>query len=131
MGWWYLPYGEGPNVAIRHLELRDVTLEAHDLGTGEPVVFIQTALIADELLPLARELALADGFRRIVYHRRGYVGSSPVAGQARSGAMRPTPARRCWLPFGSNAPTLLACPTAALWPFSSRPTHPTVCAVSS
>jgi pimeloyl-ACP methyl ester carboxylesterase len=67
-------------VAIRHLELRDVTLEAHELGTGEPVVFIQTALIADELLPLARELALADGFRRIVYHRRGYVGSSPVAG---------------------------------------------------
>jgi pimeloyl-ACP methyl ester carboxylesterase len=67
-------------VAIRRLELCDVTLEAHDLGSGEPVVFIQTALIADELLPLASELALADGFRRIVYHRRGYAGSSPVDG---------------------------------------------------
>jgi pimeloyl-ACP methyl ester carboxylesterase len=67
-------------VAVRHLELRDVALEAHDLGSGEPVVFIQTALIANELLPLASEPALADSFRRIVYHRRGYAGSSPVAG---------------------------------------------------
>ncbi|WP_052668852.1 alpha/beta fold hydrolase [Nitriliruptor alkaliphilus] len=67
-------------MAIRQHELRDLVLEAHDLGTGEPVVFIQTALIADELLPLAKELPLADGFRRIVYHRRGYAGSSPVAG---------------------------------------------------
>jgi pimeloyl-ACP methyl ester carboxylesterase len=67
-------------LAVRHIELRDVTLEAHDLGSGEPVVFIQTALIADELLPLASEPPLADGFRRIVYHRRGYAGSSPVGG---------------------------------------------------
>lgn len=67
-------------MAVRHLELRDVTLEVNDLGSGEPVVFIQTALIADELLPLASELPLADGFRRIVYHRRGYAGSSPVDG---------------------------------------------------
>ena len=55
-------------------------LEFHDLGSGEPVVFIQTALIVDELLPLARELPLAEGFRGIVYHRRGYAGSSAVVG---------------------------------------------------
>jgi pimeloyl-ACP methyl ester carboxylesterase len=67
-------------VAVRQLALRDVTLEAHDLGSGDPLVFIQTALIADELLPLASELPLADDFRRIVYHRRGYAGSSLVAG---------------------------------------------------
>ncbi len=67
-------------MAIRHLKLRDVTLKVHDLGSGEPVLFIQTALIADELLPLASELSLADDFRRIVYHRRGYAGSSPVDG---------------------------------------------------
>jgi pimeloyl-ACP methyl ester carboxylesterase len=67
-------------MAIRHIELRDATLELHDLGSGEPVVFIQTAWVADELLPLASEPSLADGFRRIVYHRRGYAGSSPVDG---------------------------------------------------
>lgn len=67
-------------MAVQCLELHDVMLEFHELGSGEPVVFVQTALIADELLPLASELPLADGFRRIVYHRRGYAGSSPVEG---------------------------------------------------
>lgn len=48
-------------------------------GSGEPVVFIQTALTADELWPLAEDPAL-DGYRRILYHRRGYAGSTPVEG---------------------------------------------------
>lgn len=52
-------------------------LEVFVWGSGEPVVFIQTALTADELRPLAEDPAL-DGYRRIVYHRRGYGGSSPV-----------------------------------------------------
>jgi pimeloyl-ACP methyl ester carboxylesterase len=43
-------------------------------------VFVQTALTADELLPSASEAALAEGYRKVVYHRRGYAGSSPVAG---------------------------------------------------
>jgi pimeloyl-ACP methyl ester carboxylesterase len=38
-------------------------------------VFVQTALIADELVPLATQPALRDGFRKILYHRRGYTGS--------------------------------------------------------
>jgi pimeloyl-ACP methyl ester carboxylesterase len=67
-------------MATQDLELRDATLEFHDLGSGEPVVFIQTALVADELLAVASDRSLADGFRRIVYHRRGYAGSSPVDG---------------------------------------------------
>lgn len=57
----------------------DGHLEVSDDGTGEAIVFIQTALTADELRPLAVEPALAD-YRRIVYHRRGYAGSSPVDG---------------------------------------------------
>lgn len=57
----------------------DARLEVSDWGSGEPVVFIQTALTADELRPVATDPAL-DGYRRIVYHRRGYAGSSPVAG---------------------------------------------------
>ena len=55
----------------------DAELEVTDWGSGEPLVFIQTALTADELLPLARDEALA-GYRKIVYHRRGYAGSSPA-----------------------------------------------------
>lgn len=49
-----------------------------DEGSGEPVVFIQTALTADELTPLADRLR--DRFRTILYHRRGYGQSAPTAG---------------------------------------------------
>lgn len=59
--------------------VQGAVLEVADWGTGEPVVFIQTALMADELLPLAARPAL-DGYRRILYHRRGYAGSSRVEG---------------------------------------------------
>lgn len=41
---------------------------------------MQTALTADELVPIARQPVLGDGFRTIVYHRRCYCGSSPVEG---------------------------------------------------
>lgn len=51
-----------------------------DGGVGEPVVLIRTALLADELLPLAREMRKLGGYRTIAYHRRGYGGSDPVAG---------------------------------------------------
>ncbi|WP_182377190.1 alpha/beta hydrolase [Nocardioides sp. WS12] len=47
-----------------------------DLGAGDAVLFIQTGLGADELLPLAREPALA-GRRRLLPHRRGYTGTGP------------------------------------------------------
>lgn len=49
-----------------------------DEGSGEPVVLIQTALTADEMVPLADRLG--DRFRTIVYHRRGYGGSTPTRG---------------------------------------------------
>ena len=57
----------------------DARLEVLDVGSGAPVVFVQTALTADELRPVAADPAL-DDHRRIVYHRRGYAGSSPVEG---------------------------------------------------
>jgi pimeloyl-ACP methyl ester carboxylesterase len=43
-------------------------------------VLVQTALTADELRPLADQPGLRNGYRRILYHRRGYAGSSPVQG---------------------------------------------------
>lgn len=54
-------------------------LEVASWGAGEPVVCIQTALTADELLPVASHPALA-GHRKVLYHRRGYEGSTAVAG---------------------------------------------------
>lgn len=67
------------------MDLRSVAvpggeLEVAEWGAGEPIVFIQTALTADELLPLASHPVLEDGFHKILYHRRGYAASSPVEG---------------------------------------------------
>jgi len=53
-----------------------VVLEYEKSGTGEPVVFIHGALIADAFLPLVHATDLAQAFQLIVYHRRGYAGSS-------------------------------------------------------
>ena len=63
------------------MRFRGARLEVFDWGSGEPVLFIQTALTADELRPLATDPGL-DGYRKILYHRRGYAGSSPQDGQA-------------------------------------------------
>jgi pimeloyl-ACP methyl ester carboxylesterase len=53
-------------------------LEVIAEGNGEPVLLIQTALLAEELRPLCQEPALA-GYRLIRFHRRGYAGSSPAS----------------------------------------------------
>jgi pimeloyl-ACP methyl ester carboxylesterase len=60
------------------LKVNGVGLEVSDWGSGEPIVFVQTALTADELLPLAQEPPLERGYHKIVYHRRGYAGSDPL-----------------------------------------------------
>jgi pimeloyl-ACP methyl ester carboxylesterase len=65
----------------RSVAVPGARLEVFDWGSGEPVLFVQTALTADELRPLATDPAL-DGYRKILYYRRGYAGSSPVDGQA-------------------------------------------------
>lgn len=53
-----------------------VTLEYEVSGTGEPVVTIHGALIADAFRPLLAEPSLAGQYRLIIYHRRGYAGRS-------------------------------------------------------
>ncbi|NYI43437.1 pimeloyl-ACP methyl ester carboxylesterase [Nocardioides aromaticivorans] len=53
-------------------------LDVTDLGDGPDVLLlVQTALTADELLPVAQEPALA-GWRRVLPHRRGYDASGPA-----------------------------------------------------
>ena len=51
-------------------------------GTGEPIVFIHGAFIADTFRPLLAEPSLAGRYRLILYHRRGYAGSSHANGLA-------------------------------------------------
>ncbi len=67
-------------MSVRSVPVPGAELEVFDWGSGEPVVFVQTALTADELRPLANEPALDHGYRKIVYHRGGYAGSSAVEG---------------------------------------------------
>ncbi len=60
--------------------INDVDLEYDDRGDGEPVLFIHGALLADAFAPLLAQPALADRYRLVSYHRRGYAGSSPHTG---------------------------------------------------
>jgi len=55
-------------------------LEVEVSGSGEPMVLIQTALSADELRPLAEQRLVREGYRTILYRRRGYGASSPAEG---------------------------------------------------
>jgi pimeloyl-ACP methyl ester carboxylesterase len=48
-------------------------------GSGDPVVLIHAATIADGFLPLAVQPPLAERFRLIRYHRRGYGQSSRIS----------------------------------------------------
>jgi pimeloyl-ACP methyl ester carboxylesterase len=65
---------------MERAEVDGITLEYEVSGSGEPVVFIHGALIADAFRPLVAEPSLADRYQLITYHRRGYVGSSRTPG---------------------------------------------------
>ena len=55
-------------------EINGVTLEVWDKGSGEPVVFVHGAM-GDECFAVLAELARADQYRLIHYHRRGWGNS--------------------------------------------------------
>lgn len=55
-------------------------LEHGALGTGEPVLLIHGAILADAYAPLLAQPALTEHYRLIHYHRRGFAGSSRHAG---------------------------------------------------
>lgn len=59
-------------------EIDGIELEVHDRGSGEPVVFIHA--VRDEWYAVLAEPALADHYRLVHYHRRGY-GNSSADGQ--------------------------------------------------
>jgi pimeloyl-ACP methyl ester carboxylesterase len=66
--------------ALERASLDGAELEYEVSGTGEPVVFIHGAFIADTFRPLLAEPSLAGRYRLIHYHRRGYAGSSRASG---------------------------------------------------
>lgn len=65
---------------MRLISIGEADLEVDVRGSGEPVVLIQTALTADQFLPLADQPSLRDAYRVILFHRRGYGNSSRVDG---------------------------------------------------
>jgi len=56
---------------LQKAEINGVTLELWDRGSGEPVVFVHGSM-GDECAAVLVEPALANQFRVIHYHRRGY-----------------------------------------------------------
>ncbi len=65
---------------MERVSIDGAELEYEISGSGEPVVFIHGALIADTFRLLLAESRLASRYRLILYHRRGYAGSSRSSG---------------------------------------------------
>jgi pimeloyl-ACP methyl ester carboxylesterase len=60
---------------MEHAKVNGIELEYEVVGTGEPMLLIHGAHLADALQPLVAEPAL-ERFQRIRYHRRGLGGST-------------------------------------------------------
>jgi pimeloyl-ACP methyl ester carboxylesterase len=65
---------------MQRARIDGVELEYATVGTGDPVVCIHGALVADIFQPLQREPSIASHYHLITYRRRGYAGSSRVPG---------------------------------------------------
>lgn len=64
---------------MQNAKINGVQLEYEVKGSGEPLLLISPVL-ADGFVPLVAEPALADRYRVVVYHKRGWVGSTPTPG---------------------------------------------------
>ena len=58
------------------IEINGAELEIRERGSGQPVVFIHGGM-GDECAAVVKERVLADHYRVIDYHRRGWGRSSP------------------------------------------------------
>lgn len=78
-----------PQSDLRRVDLGAVQLEFHERGSGEPVLLIHAALLADWFAPLLAQERLTGTHHLISYHRVGFAGSShataplSIADQAR------------------------------------------------
>lgn len=65
---------------MERVDIAGITLEYEVSESGEPMVLIHGALIADTFRPLLAEPSLTDRYQLIAYHRRGYGGSTHTPG---------------------------------------------------
>jgi pimeloyl-ACP methyl ester carboxylesterase len=63
---------------MQRAELDGISLEYEVRGTGEPVLLVHGALVADWFAPLIAESYLTEHYSLIHYHRIGYRGSTHV-----------------------------------------------------
>ena len=73
-----LPKPQRLEGSMEHVDVNGAMLEYAVTGTGEPVICIHGAFVADTFQPLRTEPSLASRHQLITYHRRGYAGSSRV-----------------------------------------------------
>ena len=66
--------------SMQQASLAGATLEYEVRGEGDPVLLIHGSHIAASFLPLAAVPTLADHYRLIRYHRRGFAGSTRFDG---------------------------------------------------
>ncbi len=64
---------------MKKAKINGVELEYEVQGTGEPLLLISPVL-ADGFVPLLAERELADRYKVVVYHKRGWVGSTRTPG---------------------------------------------------
>ena len=65
--------------AMKRAEINGAELDIRDRGSGEPVVFVHGGM-GDECAAVVKEPALADHYRVIDYHRRGWGNSERPEG---------------------------------------------------
>ena len=64
-----------PGKRMQSVRVNGMQLEYQETGSGEPVLLI-SPVVADGFLPLVSEQVLADRYRLITYHKRGWAGST-------------------------------------------------------
>jgi pimeloyl-ACP methyl ester carboxylesterase len=69
----------GEAKTVQRIHVNGVELEYEARGTGDPVLLVHGAHIAEAFEPLVRDGGLAERHRVIRYHRRGFAGSDRVA----------------------------------------------------
>jgi pimeloyl-ACP methyl ester carboxylesterase len=61
---------------MQRINLNGVDLEYDVHGSGEPLLLIHGSILADAFFPLLNEPGIANHYRVISYHRRGFAGSA-------------------------------------------------------
>src|SRR6185295_3043164 len=64
---------------MKKAKINGIELEYEVTGSGEPLLLVSPVL-ADGFGPLISERALADRYRVVAYHKRGWVGSTRTPG---------------------------------------------------